>query len=279
MRFVVRPKFDFAEFELLLSYEVQVQPQILDKGKALAIDLGVENFATCVDDAGQSFIIDGRYLKSILQGFEKYMSKIKSMKHKQRIQGYTKREKSLLNKRQNKVEDYLNKSVHYIVDYCIKEKIGNIVVGYGYNFTSSPNLGHQNNQLFSLIPYFRFFDKLSFQCRKNGIWFKKLNESYTSKASFFDDDPIPESISRKKWEFSGRRRYRGLYVSKEGIKVNADLNAALNIMKKFSDTCKLVSSDKIAALQSRGCKIAPPKRIRVLNQTSFKEGKTLKPQK
>lgn len=273
VRFVIRPQFDFNEYEILVSYEVREQPQELDKSRCLAIDLGVENLATCADDRGKSFIIDGRYLKSIIQGFEKQMAQIRSIKHKQNLRGYTNREKALLKSRQNRIEDYLNKSVKYIIDYCIHERIGNIVVGYGYNFSVSPNLGHQNNQIFAKIPYYKLFEKLRFQCAKFGIQFAKQNECYTSKASFYDNDPLPENINGKKWQFSGKRKHRGLYISKDGRKMNADLNGALNIMRKSN----LVSLEKIKFLQSRG--VAEPVRIRVLNQTSHKIGKTLKPQK
>jgi len=110
-------------------------------------------------------------------------------------------------------------------------------VGYGYKFTSSLNLGHQNNQIFSFIPYYKLLQKLDFQCRKSGIKFIKLDESYTSKASFFDNDYIPDKLSRAKYQFSGKRRYRGLYISKDGIKINADLNAALNILSQFANKC------------------------------------------
>lgn len=70
-----------------MTYEIKEQPKAVSKDNALAIDLGVENLATCVTTEGQSFIIDGRYLKSIIQGFEKYMSKIRSIKHSQGLTG------------------------------------------------------------------------------------------------------------------------------------------------------------------------------------------------
>lgn len=271
VRFVIKPKYGFSAYEIFLTFEAQKQPQDLDNTKCLAIDFGVDNFATVCDSEGKSFIIDGRYLKSIIQGFQKQMAKIRNVKRKQSIKGYTKREMRITDRYQRRIDDYLNKSAKYIADYCLREKIGNIIVGCGYSFAKGPNLFYR---IFSQIPYRKFLQKLDFKCQKFGIRLIKQNECYTSKASFIDNDPIPEKISRRKYVFSGKRLFRGLYVSREGIKINADQNAALNIMRKANEKYKLVSPEKIRALQRRGA-IVPPTRINVLKH-SCKKDKTLK---
>lgn len=275
VRFVIRPRHDFSAYDIFLTYETQKQPQELDYTKCLSIDLGLNNFATVCDSDGKSFIIDGRYLKSIIQGCEKQMSKIRNIKQKQSINGYTKREKHIMDSRQRKINDYLNKSVKYISDYCLRERIGNVIVGCGYSFSNSQDLSFKNSQIFSQIPYHKFLQKLDFKCQKLGIRLIKQNECYTSKASFIDNDPIPDMISRRKYVFSGNRVFRGLYVSKNGIKLNADQNASLNIMRKANERYKLVSPEKIRALQCRG-DIVPPSRINLL-KLSCKKDKTLKP--
>lgn len=274
-KFIVRPKFNFSQYELLLIYEATETDTQLKPNEALAIDLGVSNFATCVTSLNQSFIIDGKYLKSIIQGFWKSMSEIRYFKKKQNTQGYTHKEKSLINRREAQVNDYLNKSVAYIIQHCLKYRIGNIVVGYGMNFQKSPNLGHRNNQIFSQMPYLQFITKLKFQCKKYGIQFSTIDECYSSKASFYDNDPLPDYISSKKWKFSGTRRYRGLYIASDGRKINADCNGAANILRKAiaQGKCKLVSLVKIRDIQFRG--LVQPMRIRPLRQTSHKMNKTL----
>ena len=82
-------------------------------------------------------------------------------------------------------------------------------------------------------------------------------ESYTSQASFFDNDSVPTYNSRNpvKYTFSGRRVNRGLYKTATGTKVNADINGALNILKK----CNLTD---LSVLQARG-KVVIPSRIRL----------------
>ena len=262
-RFIIRPLFSLSEFELILIYTSEENSHDLDFTEAVGIDLGVNNFATCATSQGKSFIMDGRYLKAIIQGSNKYLAKINRMKAKQGLKHITKKERVSRKRRDKRVNDYLNKIVHYIVKHCIENKIGNIIYGYGINFTESPNLGHKNNQIFSQMPYSRFLQKLKFQCRKHGLKIIKVNECYTSKASFLDGDELPDYISGKKYGFSGKRRYRGLYIAKNGRKINADLNGAANILSK----CKSVNADKISILRRSG--FAEPLRIRVLkNQTS-----------
>ena len=61
-------------------------------------------------------------------------------------------------------------------------------------------------------------------------------ESYTSKASFFDNDVIPtykEGTIIDSKNFSGDRVKRGLYKTKSGLLINADVNGSLNILRKY----------------------------------------------
>ena len=59
-----------------------------------------------------------------------------------------------------------------------------------------------------------------------------IDESYTSKASFIDDDLLPKRFdSKKTYSFSGKRVKRGLY-SQDSTTINADVNGALNILRK-----------------------------------------------
>ncbi|WP_425449505.1 RNA-guided endonuclease InsQ/TnpB family protein [Dethiothermospora halolimnae] len=256
-KIVVRPKFyTMEEFELLVIYKVDEISLNLDKNNALAIDLGVSNFATCADTNGKCFIIDGKKIKSINQGFNKTVAKINRMKKKQGNKGYTKGYRKLINKRTNQVQDYLNKSVAFIVNYCIKNEIANIAIGYNQAFQELSNIGHRNNQIFTQMPYSKFLKKLKFKCKKNNINLTIVDESYTSKASFLDNDFLPEKRSNKKYTFSGKRVKRGLYIASDGRLINADVNGAFNILRKR----KLVSPAIIRRIQSSG--VAQPTRIR-----------------
>ena len=245
---------DLSYVEMMLKYEETGQSSYVQNGDyhALAIDLGVNNMATCVTSQGDSFIIDGRHLKSIIQGYEKYTAIAK-----RKNQSKSKLAK-IRKRKQNQVDDYLNKSVHYIIQYCLKHHIGNIIIGYNPNFKKGLNLGKENNQLFFQMPYAKFMEKLAHQCNKHGIELTKTYEYYTSKASFLDGDDFPNYLTREKQNFSGRRKYRGLYIASDGRKINADVNGALNILSK----CKAISHEKLMLLRTRG--VAQPVRVKPL---------------
>ena len=114
-----------------------------------------------------------------------------------------------------------------IGDYCIENQIGNIVVGCNPDWKRELNIGKQNNQNFVQIPHGKLREKLKYLCELYGINYVEQEESYTSKASFFDNDALPtySANNPQKYKFSGRRISRGQYKSAKGIVLNADVNA------------------------------------------------------
>ena len=253
------PKLNARFFEIQYTYEVKEIQRELNKNNALAIDLGINNLTTCVTNNGKSFIIDGRKLKSINQYYNKINAKLQSIKDKQGIMRKTTlRQKKLARKRNNRVNDYMNKTARKIINYCLNNDIGNIVLGYNNNFQRNSNVGSINNQNFVNIPYSKLRDKLEYLSKLYGIEFKLQEESYISIASFFDRDEIPiyNKDNSQEYIFSGKRIKRGLYKTKKGYLLNADCNGALNILRKS----KVVS---LEALYHRG-ELNTPKRIRVV---------------
>ena len=107
------------------------------------------------------------------------------------------------------------------------------------------------------IPYGQFRDKLQYLCELNGINFVKQEESYTSKASFWDKDDIPvyNADNPKEYQFGGSRIHRGLYKTANGKILNADVNGALNILRKSNVV-------DLSILYGRG-EVDTPVRIRV----------------
>ena len=163
-------------------------------------------------------------------------------------------------KRKNKIEDYLNKTVSLLMNKCKEEQIDEIIIGYNKGLKSGGikntvlkgKKKRQTNQNFIQLPISRFKDKIELKGKENNIEVRIINEAYTSKSSFYDNDPI------EKDKYSGIRIKRGLYQTRENKIVNADINAALNIYKKY----KLKSNskdDKIDYLMSRGITI--PSRV------------------
>ena len=252
------PKQHSRYFEIQYIYEVEEVQRELNKENALGIDLGIDNLCTCVTNTGASFIIDGRKLKSTNQYYNKINAKLQSIKDKQKIERTTLRQKRITRKRNNRINDYLSKAARTIVNYCLNNDIGKLVLGYNEDFQRNSNIGSINNQNFVNIPYGKLRDKLIYLCKLYGIEFKLQEESYTSKASFFDGDEIPiyDKENPQEYIFSGKRIKRGLYQTSTGKLINADCNGALNILRKS----KVVD---LSVLYNRG-ELNTPKRIRVV---------------
>ena len=252
------PKSGARFFEIQYTYEAECIQRNLNKNNALALDLGVNNLVTAVSSEGRSFIIDGRKLKSVNQWFNKENARLQGIKDRQGDKRRTtNRQKILADKRNRQVNDYMSKTAKKIINYCIAHNIGTLVVGYNETFQRNTDIGRQNNQNFVNIPFGKLRSKLEYLCELNGIAFVKQEESYTSKASFWDKDVIPvyNADNPQKYYFSGKRVKRGLYRTANGKLLNADVNGALNILRKSS----VVSLD---TLYSSG-EVDPPERIRV----------------
>ena len=242
-------------FEVEMTYEHEKENIELNDNKYLSMDLGINNLCACVDSNNESFIIDGKKLKSYNQFFNKqrsyYQSKLKNNKTSKRLQ-------RLNRKHNNLVNDYLNKAVNQIKNIIKEKKIKNIVIGYNKGLK---NNGIKNtklkgkdkkriNQSFVSIPISGFKDKIKYQLENIGCKVTIINESYTSKLSFYDND---EFIDIK---YSGKRIKRGLYETHNKILVNADINASLNILRKSNPNLECIS-----LLRDRGLTI--PTRIQV----------------
>ena len=252
------PKFNARFFEVQYTYEVQEEQRNLDKNLALAIDFGINNLATCVTSKGRSFIIDGKKLKSINQWFNKENARLQSIKDKQKYgKKPTLRQKYLYSSRNNKVNDYMSKTARKIINYCLENNIGTLVCGYNETFQRNSNIGKANNQTFVNIPFGKLREKLEYLCKLYSLRFVEQEESYTSKSSFFDMDILPKFEADKPqiYSFSGKRIKRGLYQTSKGHIFNADINGALNILRKSNVV-------DLEVLYSRG-EVDTPARIRI----------------
>ena len=254
------PKQHSRYFEIQYTYEVEEVQRELNKENALGIDLGINNLCTCVTNDGKDFIIDGRKLKSINQFYNKRNASLQALKDtKKKIKEKIKLlQAKIATKRNNRVNDYLSKTARTIINYCIENDIGKIVIGYNVTFQRNSNIGKVNNQNFVNIPYGKLRNKLEYLCDMYGIEYILQEESYTSKASFFDRDDLPlyNADNPQEYTFSGRRVKRGLYMTKKGNLINADVNGALNILRKSNVV-------DLNVLCDRGG-LDTPKRIRII---------------
>jgi putative transposase len=134
---------------------------------------------------------------------------------------------SLVNKRNNKINDYLHKSTSRLVEELKQAKVSKVVIGKNDKWKNKINLGDKNNQNFVSMPHARAIDMLTYKLMLSGIKVIVREESYTSKCSSIDNEKIG-----KHEEYVGRRIIRGLFRSKNGIIINSDINGAANILRK-----------------------------------------------
>ena len=227
------PNYNASYFEAQFTYVDNTEVVINQTGnEIMAIDLGVNNLVTGVVTNKDSFIIDGKYLKSINQYYNKEISRLRSIKDKRNIKTFSKKEVRIMTNRKNQVEYYINKASRMVISKAIEANVGTIVIGYNEGIKQQTNIGKVNNQNFASIPFQKLKNRLNYLASTINIKVVIQEEAYTSKSSFFDDDDLPFYDSDKKYQFSGRRIKRGLYKTSNGRLINADINAALNILRK-----------------------------------------------
>jgi putative transposase len=225
---------------------IDVNPN-LDYTQAWSFDHGGTNWLTGVSTRGKSLIIDGRKLKSMNQGYCRLVAKYKQ--EQSRCAGSPRcselRGKSdfywdsnldrVQLKRNNQMRDAINKAARFIINQCLNDGIGNIVIGWNEGQKISSNMGKRGNQNFVVIPTGRLIERLKQLCPEYGIQISIIEEAYTSKASFLDGDSLPKHGEKPvSWKASGSRVRRGMYKSRDGHIINADCNGAANIMRKVA---------------------------------------------
>jgi len=227
-----------------------VQAQV-DPSFCVAIDLGVTNLAAITSNRGGFIprLVNGRTLKAINQWYNKRMKELKLCLPKEDRERVTKQMEQITNKRNRQVNHYLHAASKTIIDFLVKEGVGTIIVGKNPFWKQKAGMGRRNNQNFVQIPHARFIDMLTYKAELAGIQVKIQEESYTSKASFLDLDPIPtyKPNDETEYTFSGKRigRRNRLYRTKDGKIICADVNGSYNILRK----CK---PDAFAHVDAKG---------------------------
>jgi putative transposase len=209
-------------------YQREVKQYQLDPSKALSLDHGVKNWLTCVSNQGDSFIIDGKKPNFWNRTLNREIAK--------HNKGYWSKKLALMTEKRNRrLRDYINKITRTIADYCIDSGIGTVVFGWNEGNKQKSNMGKRNNQNFVQLPTAKLKERLKTVLTEIGINFVEVNEAYTSKASFLDGDPIPKYGEKPEdWKPSGRRIATKLYRTAKNWLVNADAQAAANILKVAS---------------------------------------------
>jgi putative transposase len=190
--------------------------------------LGLRNTVTIANNIGEKPIaVKGGALKSINQYYNKERARLQSAYDQQGIKTGSRLLK-LTEKRNRKIKDFFHKLSRGIVKWCVGHDVGTIVVGYnGGGWKQRLNLGRRNNQNFVQIPFQKLLQQVCYKAEEAGITVLVREENHTSKCSFLDLEPLGHHE-----EYTGRRISRGLFRSNKGVVINADVNAAYNIIRK-----------------------------------------------
>jgi putative transposase len=254
------PKFNGAFFNVELIYEKDQLNSEVSINRVASLDLGVNNLITLVDNLmgeenREPIIINGRPIKSINQFYNKKRSEIQaelslnavvqplsSLNDKRTSKELIK----ITDLRNEKILNYMHKSSRFVINHCISHKIGHIVIGKNSGWKQEINIGKRNNQNFVAIPFDKLIQQIQYKAQLVGIKVTIVEESYTSKCSALDLEQITKHEDHA---YAGKRVKRGLFRTALGIIINADVNGALNILRKvISDTFLKLFIEKVARL-------------------------------
>lgn len=218
-------------YEIYVIYEEKEKKHVEQNEHYIGIDIGVNNFITVSNNIDQRpLIVKGGIIKSINQYYNKKKAKLMSYVGNK---GTSNRIQKLTRKRNNKISNYLHNTSKHLIDYCMKNNISNIVVGYNEGWKDCGMSGRtkevrqRNNQNFISIPFRTFINQVKYKAEQVGIKIIIHEESYTSKC-----DALSLEDLKHKEHYFGKRIKRGMFRSKTGEIINADINGSLNILRK-----------------------------------------------
>lgn len=221
-------------------YLKQEPPTKESNGRYAAIDLGLNNLACVTSNAIKPIIINGKPLKSVNQFFNKRKAELQSkLKNNRKT---SQRIKSITHKRNCKIKDYLHKTSRKIINHLVTNDIPTLVIGKNDGWKQEINIGSRNNQNFVNIPHSQLVQMLEYKAKLEGITVILQEESYTSKCSFLDNEPIQKHDS-----YCGKRITRGLFKTSIGKVINADCNGSLNILRKAVPNIKFDNGIEVSS--------------------------------
>lgn len=233
----------YGEFLVICIFETDEDCSSLPDGASCGIDLGVDNTAALVSSNGRCVLYKGGALKSANQWYNKQMADCRSLAMKGHTADeaaklgllHTKKMQSLSRRRNQFFHDTMHKIASDIVHFCLASGITTIVIGKNKNWKQKSNIGHVNSQNFVQIPLETLRWMITYKAESVGLIVVEQEESYTSKASlvYGDEIPVYGKETKNRVAFSGRRIKRGLYRTGSGQVINADLNGAGNILRKY----------------------------------------------
>ena len=226
----------YNEFELSIVFEQDPKPALKETNVVAAIDLGVNNIVAIATNKGQSLLVKDKSLKSINQFANKEIARIHSAQTILKPNSKVVSSKQLMKvyqKRNRRIEHFMYCTASIVLKFCLENNVSKLVIGKNKGWKEDIPFKKEDKQNFIQIPFNELIFKINEKLSNYRIEVLEQEESYTSKASALDFDKLPVYNGKlANVKFSGRRTKRGLYKTKQGILINADLNGALNIMRK-----------------------------------------------
>ena len=215
---------------LEVIYKVETPETLADNGRYMGIDIGLDNLAAIASNTGMTpVLINGKGLKSMNKYYNKRKSHYQEIAQRRNGLYNSNRMNDLTNRRCQRVNDTMHKASKYIVNLAVKNDINTIIIGNNKDWKRESPLSKKINQTFVGLPHQRIINMVSYKAENAGIRVVLTEESFTSGTSFLDRE-----IPAREYYNKSRRVHRGLFVSNDGHKINADINASLQIIKKVS---------------------------------------------
>jgi len=210
-------------FLVYVIYEVDDPTISQHSSKVAAIDIGLSNLATVTFSEENEPILYRSDLTKITHDFNRITSNYASILKKTQNKDTSKRRKRYSEKYSGLVEDRLHKISRAIINDLSHRGVSTVIVGKN----TGQKIGNKLKN-FVQIPLFRLINMIKYKAELAGITFIQVNESYTSGTSFLDNE-----LPTKEYYDKSRRKYRGLFLSNNSKRINADVNASFQIMKKI----------------------------------------------
>lgn len=263
-------------YKVIVPYKINKKIDYLsDNGKYIGIDPGIDNAFACVsNNRNYPLLINGRALKSINQYYNKERSRLKQLQAqyhqletvintkqgKKPVYQETKAMQRLTAWRNEKVKQFAHKASKRIVDYALSCGANTLVIGKNKDWKRSSDMGKRNNQNFIGIPHQVMINMIKYKANLAGLTVIQTNESYTSQTSALDNEKTCWNNGNKSRQKQGkspvnRRIKRGLFKSNNGTLINADINGALQIIRKVFSNLQV--SDEIADVVLHPVKWSP----------------------
>ena len=225
---MIKIKQEKEKIEMNIIYEKEENKNI-GYTNIMAIDIGLNNIVACTNiENTKTLLVSGRVLKSKNRYINERISHLQqiNMKMKKGSKTYknTKQIKKLYEYRKNYINTYMHKVSKIVIEYAKENKCGVIVIGD----IKEIKQGMDYNKDFVQVPIQQVVDKIKYKAKLEGIKVKEISERYTSGISAIDEEEITRENYNKK-----RRINRGIFVTEKGIKINADINGSLNILRKY----------------------------------------------